>query len=151
MSCDPIEKIARYSQSTIRFLCGESALRCCSRSIHYITNEKNPILQILYVLIVNAAYITWLIYGEPLLPTIFVGHSPKYLAAFGVLVCLGTFYLACTTPPGHVTKETVDCYMHTPYDGLVYVPNMYCKTCNIPKVHVYSTYISFWQSKYAFY
>lgn len=134
MGCDPIELMARFFRSIIRNLCGESAWKWCAGTMNYITNEKNPILQILYIIIVNAAYITWLIYGEPLLPTYLVGNSPKYFAALGVLACFVTFYYACTTPPGRITSENVECYMHTPYDGMIYTSNQFCKTCNVVKV-----------------
>jgi palmitoyltransferase len=142
MACDPIETVARWTHSTIRFLCGESALRCCTRSMHYVTNEKNPILQILYLIIVNAAYITWLIFGQPLLPTFLVGNSPKYLAALGVFSCFATFYLACKTPPGRITTENVECFMHNHYDGLIYAPNAFCKTCKVVKVFGYVVVLS---------
>ena len=78
------------------------AVHCCDWAI----NQRNPLLQILYHVILLGAFQAWLWYGEPLLPTYFVKTPPhsKYEAHVGIVMCLFTWVMVNFTPPGKITK-----------------------------------------------
>jgi hypothetical protein len=106
------------------------------RVYHYVVYERNPILVICYLLIINGAFICWLLYGVPFLP-MNSSFTPfhYYFAFFGVFFAQLTFYLACTKPPGRLTTENVQCFNEcVSYDGLMYVSRYYCTTCLLPKI-----------------
>lgn len=100
----------------------------------YTTNQRNPIMQIMYYTIINAAFGAWLYLGLPKLPTFLVSEFHSYFAPIFVLFAQYTYYLACTVGPGTLTADNVECFNHQPYDGLMYVPGAYCSSCKVPKV-----------------
>lgn len=99
----------------------------------YITNKRNPILLIGYLVLINLSFLAWLMYGQVKLPTILVSYTPTYLGVIGIIICHITFYLATTEGPGIINEHNVSCFMHHPYDNLMFVENNICKTCNIIK------------------
>jgi len=76
----------------------------------------------------------WIIYGAPELPTYFVGVEHNYIAYVWVALAQYSFFLASTVEPGRITKRNVKFFSHQPYDGLMFVDGLYCKTCELPKV-----------------
>lgn len=100
----------------------------------YATNQRNPIMQIMYYLILNAAFTGWLILGLPKLPTFLVSEFHSYFAPAFVIFAQFTYYLACTVGPGTLTQDNVECFNHQPYDGMMYIPGAYCSSCKVPKV-----------------
>jgi hypothetical protein len=128
------DEVPEVAQMVIRTLFGQQTLTFCSRIGNYVMHERNPILQIGYLCILNGTYLTWLLYGAPQLPTRFVGVVHNYLAFLGVVACHATFYFACFTPPGKLTPDTELCFAHTPCDGVVYIAGTTCQTCNVRKV-----------------
>jgi hypothetical protein len=125
----PIEFVKYF-----KLLLGERCYKYVERIQDYLVNQKNPILQIVYLLIINSAFIFWLIYGAAQLPTFLVSKVHEYIAIIGVMASQFTFYLACSVKPGQLLMENVDCFNHQPFDDLLYVENKTCKTCNVIKV-----------------
>ena len=113
---------------------GEDVSELVGKLYDYIVNKRNPLMQMLYLLIINAAYLVFIIYGQTRLPTIFMPSYHGYIAFIGVLICHISFYLACTVPPGAITDLTIHSLDHQPYDNLIYINNRICKTCNIRKL-----------------
>ena len=66
----------------------------------YVVNTKNPILQILYLVLLNGAFIVWLIFGQTQLPTSRIGVIHAYIGTAGVIICHICFYIACAVSPG---------------------------------------------------
>jgi palmitoyltransferase len=99
----------------------------------YVFHQRNPILQLLYLVLINAAYLTANVYGQHLLPCYFVSRIHIYIAFLWILLCHYSFYLACSNPPGEVTASNLDCFMHRPFDGLLYVDGNECSTCRVVK------------------
>lgn len=129
-----IKKIPKFLHSFSTNLCGSTVTGYFSKIFHYVAYERNPLLVLTYLLIINAAFICWLLFGVELLPNTPMGTFHYYFAYFGVLFSQFTFYLACTTAPGIISKETAQCYGHQPFDGLMYTSGFYCRTCRVPKV-----------------
>lgn len=125
-----IPESVRYITITIF---GKSFYSIFSSIFDYVVNQKNPILQILYLVLLNGAYILWLLYGVPHLPTVYVGVVHQYIGFLGVLVCHVCFYLACTTKPGIVCKDNIDLFCSRPYDNLLYFQGNICSTCQVVK------------------
>ena len=130
-----IEVVPASINGGIRACLGESAatsvVQCCDWAI----NKRNPLLQILYHVILFGAFQVWLWFGDPLLPTYLVKTPPhsKYEAHVGIALCLFTWVLANFTPPGKITKENLACYSHNHYDQLIFTDDVICSTCNIQK------------------
>lgn len=125
--------VPRAIRRTIRAIFGEKIYNGCYSIVKYCVYERNPILQCVYLAIINSAFLGWLVYGAPLLPTLFAGTIHIYGGYIGVIICQYTFYMACSTGPGTITKDNVNCYAHQPYDGLLFTSGLYCTTCKVEK------------------
>lgn len=114
--------------------CGNVVVDSCGRVADYVLHQRNPLLIIAYLIVINSAFLGWKLYGEPQLPTRLAGEIHKYGGMIGVVLSEISFFLACTVSPGVVTKESVNRFNHVPFDGLLYVTGKFCKTCRVPKV-----------------
>ena len=76
----------------------------------------------------------WLVCGAPLVPNSMIGSHHKYIAYIGVLACHYSFHVACKMGPGVITEETVECFAHEQYDGVLYHEGYVCRTCDTAKV-----------------
>lgn len=118
----------------LRFCLGELCFGYIERCYDYVANQRNPIMQVLYVALINGAFIAWVVTGMAKLPTFLVHKVHAYISVIFILIAQYTYYLACTKSPGDLTVDNVSCFNHQPYDGLMYLPGAYCTSCNIPKV-----------------
>ena len=116
-------------------ICGDRVFESLQRVHKYVVYERNPILQIAYLVIINGGFIGWLFFGEPLLPTFLVKTPPhsKMEAYIGVFLCHYTWFLANSQGPGKITQENVECYNHTKCDGVLFSEDSYCSTCEMHK------------------
>eukprot|EP01038_Epipyxis_sp_PR26KG_P010137 gene10137-13636_t len=128
------KRIPEAVSQSINTIIGDKLFEQLIEIYQYIIYERNPLLQLLYLIIINGAFIAWLLIGAPQLPTFLVGSIHQYIAVFWVITCQYSFYLACTVGPGTITEKNQTCFGHQPYDGLIYIPNNKCKTCNTTKV-----------------
>lgn len=126
----------------LRACCGQRVVDGLEHGYDYVFNQRNPIMQIMYILLINGAYITWMVTGLPKLPTHLVGYEQSYVALAFVAFAQFTYYLACTVGPGTITRDNVLCFSHQPYDGLLYLPESQCSSCQIPKVCLIYTFRS---------
>ena len=99
----------------------------------YFFNERNPLFQLTYLLILDGAYIAWLLKGQPLLPVLYVKSYHSYIAFIGVLICHGSFIAACNIGPGSINSSNLTCYRHVPFDDILFSDGKLCSTCQIPK------------------
>jgi hypothetical protein len=99
---------------------------------HYLFKQANPVLQIVYLTLVNGGYVLFYIYGQaPYLPA----DSPHVIPIILTMVLnFITFWLCARTSPGIVTKENADrCCEIFPYDNSLYLPSIMCPTCMVQK------------------
>lgn len=120
--------------ASLRFCLGAVVFGYLEGCYDYVANQRNPIMQIAYVVLINGAFIAWVMTGMGKLPTFLVHKAHAYISVVFVLVAQYTYYLACTVCPGKIDEENVECFNHQPFDGLLYLPGAYCGSCNIPKV-----------------
>jgi hypothetical protein len=120
--------------SIVRFCVGPYVFSYMERFYRWACHERNPIMQISYVLLINGAFIAWLFTGAQQLPTYYATELHGYIAWVLVILAQYTYYLACSQPPGQITQANVGCFAHEPFDGLMYVPGSFCSSCNVAKV-----------------
>lgn len=130
-----LSTLPTFISTTTRSLCGESAAGYLAECYHYAVHERNPLLQGTYLVILNSAFVAWMVFGDHKVPCYLVqSRFYSYMSYAGIALCQATFYLACSVPPGIITEDNVSCYMHHKYDGLIFSSDALCSTCNIPKV-----------------
>jgi hypothetical protein len=129
-----LEQIPAGGAWFVASMCGDAALKACENTYDWVTNQRNPIMQIAYFALINAAFAGWMVTGAPQLPTYFCSTIHKYAGVVAVLLAEYTYYLACTVGPGTITTQNVACFNHQPYDGLMYAPGARCSTCSLSKV-----------------
>jgi len=112
---------------------GDKATACLGRQYDYVVYQRNPIMQVLYVSLINGAYVVWLVYGYGLLPTYLATSTHHFLATVLLIIAQVSFYLACTVRPGSISDSNMSCFDHQPYDGLLYVRGTMCRSCRIVK------------------
>lgn len=122
-------------KSNLLSLFGQSAYDTLYGIYDYTVNQRNPLLQIFYLLLLNGIFITWLIHGHPHIPPSLENATLNYhyTPFIGVVCCHIAFYCACFIGPGHLTTENIDCYDHSPYDEVLFVKGKMCSTCNLRK------------------
>ena len=121
---------------------GERAAAALEAALDWIVHKPNPLLQVLYHLILGACLMAWVAVGEPQLEgggTLFVrtwGHGgwhSKWEPYVGITLCLGTWGLANFRGPGTVGCGNVHTFLHTAYDGLMFQQHNTCRTCKVVK------------------
>lgn len=134
-----LEGIPTQVQKVLRVLFGDKFTNMIGGVYDYVVNQRNPLLIITYFLIINSAFVAWIVYGIPYLPNKLVPYHHVYISIMWAILCQITFVLASHTPPGVITKENIENFSHEQFDGLLYASEMYCKTCLIPKVRHHNT------------
>ncbi len=129
-----LHSVPGKTKAAMKAVFGNACFGVFQRGFNYVVNERNPLLQGTYLIIINGAFIGWLLYGVPQLPTYYASTIHIYGGYFGVIVSQVTFFLACSIGPGSITKHNLKCYAHQPYDGLLFTSGLYCTTCKIEKV-----------------
>jgi hypothetical protein len=130
-------KLPNMLRRAVRSCFGQNTIDRLESVYDYVFNQRNPIMQILYMVLINSAFIAWMMTGMQQLPTYLVKYDQAYISVAFVLVAQYTYYLACSVGPGTITKENVQCFSHQPYDGLLYLPGSQCSSCQIPKVRLF--------------
>ena len=112
-------------------------MQTLSYSIYdYIVNKPNPIVQILYIILVAGLFIFYYTYGILIFfPNKKVPYYSIYIIYFLVLISLYSFYLGCANDPGIINKKNYK-IMKLKYN----IPTLYgeekfeCKKCGISKI-----------------
>eukprot|EP01035_Chromulina_nebulosa_P034581 gene34581-46412_t len=128
------EFIPSKISAVLRACMGDWAFAKVENIYDYTVNQRNPLLQLAYLFVINGAFLTWIIYGIPLLPTYFIGKQHIYISYVWVAVAQYTFFLASTKEPGTIHTSNIATFSHQPYDGLLYIEGLHCRTCLVPKI-----------------
>ncbi|KAJ8472029.1 hypothetical protein OPV22_026372 [Ensete ventricosum] len=112
---------------------GTRGRNCFVTVEHYCCERPNPILQILYLVILG---VTYYIIGKSsfkYIPGYYVSELHWYTSMIAVGVGVLLFLLTSFSDPGIVTAENVSKYISAyPYDEIIYVEKE-CSTCKIRK------------------
>jgi hypothetical protein len=102
----------------------------------YVFNQPNSILATTYLAILNGCYFTWLMCGHPFIPdslqNVYLNYY--YTPTIGVALCHLSFYFACNSDPGFISSDNIDCFAHHKYDGVLFIKDKKCRTCQLIKV-----------------
>jgi len=131
-------------------LLGERIMNKFSRIIHWIIHERNPLLQIVYIVVINGAFALFIIYIMPYwtmferdgnLNEGFNNLRSKglsiyhlYFSPFVMVACLASWFLCCWADPGVITKENHALYYTMFKFGPIFSwDDSMCKTCKLLK------------------
>ncbi|PRP89340.1 hypothetical protein PROFUN_02214 [Planoprotostelium fungivorum] len=128
------------SSSFLVWLAGPRTTKRAKKAFEYIAYKPNPLLQILYLILVLGGYYLFLRDAFPLLPNIYLG------AHHNVGITLYLFYLASANDAGiihykieqqrsgvrHVPTNEKQ-YSSYPFDDMLYTPGRTCRTCLIER------------------
>ncbi|KAG0341765.1 hypothetical protein BG005_002879 [Podila minutissima] len=113
---------------------GERTLTKCHGCWSYLSEQRNPSLQILYLFFITGSIGTFLVCGYDLLPA--TSLSPihqNFIIPVVIVFTYACFFVASSVGPGEVNAQNVrsalDAY---PYDYLLFDPKI-CGTCKIQK------------------
>ncbi|EFN58137.1 hypothetical protein CHLNCDRAFT_57008 [Chlorella variabilis] len=124
--CDVAEAAAR------RF-CGRRGTALCHSAGELCFERSNPVVQILFVVLLAACYWAAWSYLFPMLPLPGIPAWHKHTGTAGALLCLALFLAASFSDPGTVTAANVAAHRALyPCDGLLYEEKE-CRTCGLPR------------------
>jgi len=95
--------------------------------------KPNPIVQILYLVLVVGGFGLFITKGYPLIPNPYFGGWHRYTGLLCMSTCLLTFVLASGTPPGAINKKNLKKFDVYPYDDVLY-DERECSTCEVTKL-----------------
>lgn len=100
--------------------------------------KPNPIVQIVYALCAGGGFYIYVIYGFCHLPNPYVSSYHKITGTMVVLACYFSYYKACVTDPGYVSKDIdkkrLSWYTELfAYDEVMYSADSQCRTCLVQK------------------
>lgn len=128
-------QIPQTFMDVVTSIFGKSAANSIYATYDYVVNQKNPLLLIFYMIIINCAFLGWVFAGDPQLPCYLVPTRIHSLGGYiGISLCQISFYFACKIGPGRITPASEMIYDQEVYDGLLFVDGIECKTCGIKKV-----------------
>ncbi|RGB33150.1 DHHC palmitoyltransferase-domain-containing protein [Rhizophagus diaphanus] len=133
----PIGKLNHFLTVTLiewighsyRRVCGNRTTATCDRLCDYFMEEKNPVLVIIYLTLLTGSILLFYITAWPNIPGHYLSDVHKYLVPIVIFFTYASFFIACKSDPGKVTRENVikACKMFE-YDFLIFEPKE-CKTC----------------------
>ena len=95
--------------------------------------KRHPIVQIAYVALVMGGFGTFVAYGYPHMPNLFMAGYHKYLGAVVFAACVVTFVAASVVDPGIITPANAGAYGRLyPVDDIMYELRD-CATCKLTK------------------
>ena len=98
----------------------------------YLIYKPNPLYQIIYLALILKSFQVVVRKGmSQFCPGPYLAEYHKVTSTLFLIVCLASYYKACTVGPGVIkTKEQADkCVEKYPYDEIMFQKNNECKTC----------------------
>mmetsp|Transcript_98218 Transcript_98218/g.204851 ORF Transcript_98218/g.204851 Transcript_98218/m.204851 type:complete len:389 (+) Transcript_98218:204-1370(+) len=125
--------LPRTLKSVLLKCCGPRGPAALDRTWDYLCYKTNPLVQIFYLFVVVGGYLVFVAFGYPMVTDQGFSSIHKYLGFVIFLFCVGTWWKACFTDPGIVTKQNVEdlCEFYK-WDEQIFTAQM-CQTCNLMK------------------
>ncbi|GMH13188.1 hypothetical protein Nepgr_015029 [Nepenthes gracilis] len=115
------------------FVCGSRGTNAILSVEDFCCYRPNPILQIIYLIILGATYYFIVQSSFAYIPSYYLGDIHRYTSILAVGVGAVLFLLTSFSDPGTVKQENVSEYLSAyPYDNIIY-SHKECSTCHIPK------------------
>jgi len=87
-------------------ICGQKFVKFLERVAHYICHEANPIVQVMYFFCAFGGFYVYVTEAFPLVPNPYVSAYHKYVGTVIMLLCYASYFAACWTNPGRLSKKT---------------------------------------------
>lgn len=101
-------------------------------AFHYLFRKSNPVLQVVYLLLVNGGYVLFLLYGQRYYIPLWSLHTPVIVLT--MLFNFLSFFLCSISDPGVITRENAAEWNQVfPHDQRMYLARVMCPTCEIEK------------------
>ena len=134
ISCLFRETIPKSSLQIIEKLFGPRIASTVHNIGIYLLFERNPVFQLLYLFIGLGS---WSIYIFHAFPMIFASNILSdihcYTGGLTFILCMGSYYFACTKRAGYITPRTLPKFDNYDYDNVIFV-NKICPTTNMRKL-----------------
>jgi len=112
---------------------GQKVANAIASVFDWAINKPNPLLQILYTVLVVGGYLMFVKDAFPMMPNPYVPEYHKYIAHLGVSITMGLFLYASVADPGEIKSSNVQAFLKVfPYDEMLYHPKN-CTTCLIQR------------------
>eukprot|EP00924_Labyrinthula_sp_SR-Ha-C_P009455 maker-scaffold_2-snap-gene-24.37-mRNA-1 protein AED:0.23 eAED:0.23 QI:113/1/1/1/1/1/3/86/403 len=112
---------------------GPCCLNNTKKTYDYVVNQKNPLMQLFYILLVAGGTFLYHIKYSHLVPNLVLGPEHTVLPYLFLSMVMYTFYKASYSNAGVITSKNLEIYDHHKYDGFFYV-KADCKTCKTRKL-----------------
>lgn len=100
-----------------------------ARTYDYVVNQRNPLLQLLYLLLYLGSFATFTYEGWGRMVPMDLALSTALVGA-----CLCSFVVACSVPAGTITQTSWQRFENYKPDGIIYESGKECVTCKVPKL-----------------
>lgn len=111
---------------------GERAINGFAKAFDYFFWQRNPLLQIFYVILLAGGFGVGVWEVFPRVPNMYLAEYHRLTFSAVFFAALHSFFLACTTPPGYITEGNLKKYSKYEYDNMMYTPRK-CRTTGILK------------------
>ena len=130
--------VPNFLKKTAARLCGHRFVRIIERIAHYICNEPNPLVQLIYFVCAFGGYYVFVRDGFPLIPNPRLPTWHMYFGSILMFTCYASYFLACWVDPGRLAKDTergevLRALKRFKFDNIIFTKGAKCRTCNIEK------------------
>ncbi|XP_070187847.1 palmitoyltransferase ZDHHC4-like [Littorina saxatilis] len=102
--------------------------------VDYVFYTRNHIMQLIFGALVLLGNATLAMDVLPVLTIIEPDVNHLFWPITLLFTNLAFYHLSCTSDPGELSKNNVDCYLSVyKYDDLLYKPGVQCRTCKLEK------------------
>ncbi|KAI8070418.1 DHHC palmitoyltransferase-domain-containing protein [Gongronella butleri] len=122
-----------FFSTTFRRVLGERTLKRIGSCWLWMCESRNPLLQILFMLLTSVSIGSFMLYAWPHVPNMYLTRVHVYLIPAQITWLYVSYYIACAADPGTITAANVNQHLALyPHDGLIYLPKD-CSTCSLAK------------------
>ncbi|CAG8512117.1 7003_t:CDS:10 [Ambispora gerdemannii] len=138
----PIGKLHKFLAVTLlgwilnasKCFCGNRLSRKLDGVYRYFMEEKNPILQLVYLTLLTASIYIFKITGWEEIPGPYLSRVHLILVPLVILFTYLSLFIASWSDPGRITRENaIKAGRMFEYDLLLFEPHNVCRTCLIEK------------------
>eukprot|EP01083_Nonionella_stella_P028102 77383_1 len=113
---------------------GERIMNGILRIINWVIREKNPLLQIVYIVVVCGAFTLFIVYIWPYWKTVDLSIYHLYASVVVMFACLSSWFICCWSDCGEITSHNHFIYYSMFKFGPIFsYSNNVCRTCKFMK------------------